>query len=99
MLKTAKNKAYLTMAQIPVFARICHMSEVDVIDMYAALFRQKNGKRIDFDLPTMQWLFAEAFRLLQEKKIHQSHPLLTTVVTNKKEVVMPDQLASELLPH
>lgn len=74
MLKTVKYKAFLTMSQIPIFAKLCHLSDVEVIDMYAALFRQKDGKQVDFDLPTMQWLFIEVFRLLREGKIDLNHP-------------------------
>lgn len=74
MLKNVKNKAFLTMSQIPVFASLCHLNDVDVIGMYAALFRQKNGKQIDFDLATMQWLFKEVFRLLNDGKIDLEHP-------------------------
>lgn len=74
MLKTVKSKAFLTMSQIPIFAKLCHLNDVEVVCMYSALFRQKNGKQIDFDLPTMQWLFKEVFRLLQEGKIDLDHP-------------------------
>jgi len=77
MLKTVKNKAFLTMSQIPIFAKLCHLNDIEVVCMYAALFRQKNGKQIDFDLPTMQWLFKEVFRLLQEGKIDLEHPFFT----------------------
>lgn len=76
MFKTAKYKAFLTMSQIPIFAKLCHLNDIEVIGLYAALFRQKNGKKIDFDLLTMQWLFKEVFRLWQEGKIDHEHPFL-----------------------
>ena len=77
MLKTVKSKSYLTMSQIPIFAKLCHLNNIEVVCMYTALFRQKNGKQIDFDLPTMQWLFKEVYRLLQEGKIDLEHPFFT----------------------
>lgn len=94
MLKTSKNKSYLTMSQIRVFATLCRINDVDVIDLFAVLFQQKHGKQIDFDLPTMQWLLVEVFRLLQEKKIDQRHPLLSMLIIESTEV-MTDTVGSD----
>ena len=77
MLKSVKYKAFLTMSQIPIFAKLCQLTDVEVICLYTALFKQKNGKQIDFDLPTMQWLFKEVIRLLQEGQIDLEHPFFT----------------------
>lgn len=96
MLKTSKHKSYLTMSQIREFAALGQMTDVDVIDLFAVLFQQKDGRQIDFDLSTMRWLFSEVFRLLQEHKIDQSHPLFTILITESIEVVASDTLGSDL---